>query len=278
MTKFNTMKRTIKTMIIVFCFFVPLLGQGGENYKAFNRLLRQTDIESFYTINELRVLFEDPLLVESEEVLDRFKRKPEKNKTYKEYKNIFLTEERIEKGVSFYLENKELFKKIMKDFGIDPLIIVAIIGVETNYGTRFAEYPVFVSLYTQATSLPQRRLWATKEMFELLVYCKEEGIDPFSVEGSYAGAFGFGQFIPSSFNKLSIDYNQNGKKEPYGWEDVLGSVAHYLKENGYPESYYNFSFRSKAWHAIRTYNRSDHYANTVIEFRNELARQVFLSM
>ena len=278
MTKFNTMKRTIKTMIIVFCFFVPLLGQGGENYKAFNRLLRQTDIESFYTINELRALFEDPLLLESEEVLDRFKRKPEKNKTYKEYKNIFLTEERIEKGVSFYLENKELFKKIMKDFGIDPLIIVAIIGVETNYGTRFAEHPVFVSLYTQATSLPQRRLWATKEMFELLVYCKEEGIDPFSVEGSYAGAFGFGQFIPSSFNKLSIDYNQNGKKEPYGWEDVLGSVAHYLKENGYPENYYNFSFRSKAWHAIRTYNRSDHYANTVIEFRNELARQVFLSM
>jgi len=278
MTKFNTMKRTIKTMIIVFCFFVPLLGQGGENYKAFNRLLRQTDIENFYTVNELRSLFEDPLLVESQEVLDRFKRKPEKNKTYKEYKNIFLTEERIEKGVSFYLENKELFKKIMKDFGIDPLIIVAIIGVETNYGTRFAEHSVFVSLYTQATSLPQRRLWATKEMFELLVYCKEEGIDPFSVEGSYAGAFGFGQFIPSSFNKLSIDYNQNGKKEPYGWEDVLGSVAHYLKENGYPESYYNFSFRSKAWHAIRTYNRSDHYANTVIEFRNELARQVFLSM
>ena len=278
MTKFNTMKRTIKTMIIVFCVFMPLLGQGGENYKAFNRLLRQTDIENFYTVNELRSLFEDPLLVESQEVLDRFKRKPEKNKTYKEYKNIFLTEERIEKGVSFYLENKELFKKIMKDFGIDPLIIVAIIGVETNYGTRFAEYPVFVSLYTQATSLPQRRLWATKEMFELLVYCKEEGIDPFSVEGSYAGAFGFGQFIPSSFNKLSIDYNQNGKKEPYGWEDVLGSVAHYLKENGYPESYYNFSFRSKAWHAIRTYNRSDHYANTVIEFRNELARQVFLSM
>ena len=278
MTKFNTMKRTIKTMIIVFCFFVPLLGQGGENYKAFNRLLRQTDIENFYTVNELRSLFEDPLLVESQEVLDRFKRKPEKNKTYKEYKNIFLTEERVEKGVSFYLENKELFKKIMKDFGIDPLIIVAIIGVETNYGTRFAEHSVFVSLYTQATSLPQRRLWATKEMFELLVYCKEEGIDPFSVEGSYAGAFGFGQFIPSSFNKLSIDYNQNGKKEPYGWEDVLGSVAHYLKENGYPESYYNFSFRSKAWHAIRTYNRSDHYANTVIEFRNELARQVFLSM
>jgi len=278
MTKFNTMKLTIKTMIIVFCVFVPLFGQGGDNYKAFNRLIRQTDIENFYTINELRSLFEDPLLKKSETVLSRFKKKPETNKTYKEYKNIFLTEERIEKGVSFYFENKELLKKIMKDFEIDPLIIVAIIGIETNYGTRFAEHSVFVSLYTQAANLPQRRTWATKEMFELLVYCKKEGIDPFSVEGSYAGAFGFGQFIPSSFNKLSIDYNQNGKKEPYGWEDVLGSVAHYLKENGYPPNYHNFSLRSKAWHAIRTYNRSDHYASTVIEFRNELSKQVFFSM
>ena len=115
-------------------------------------------------------------------------------------------------------------------------------------------------------------------MFEFLVYCKKEEIDPFSVEGSYAGAFGFGQFVPSSFNKLSIDYNQNGKKEPYGWEDVLGSVAYYLTENGYPPKYHNFSFRSKAWHAIRTYNRSDHYANTVIAFRNELSKQLFLSI
>ena len=221
---------------------------------------------------------DSPLLRESQEVLARFKRKPEKTKTYTEYKNIFLTEERIEKGVAFYFKNKELFKKIMTEFEIDPLIIVAIIGVETNYGTRFAEHSVFVSLYTQSVNIPQRRLWATKEMFELLVYCKKEGIDPFSVEGSYAGAFGFGQFIPSSFNKLSIDYNQNGKKEPYGWEDVLGSVAYYLKENGYPPNSYNFSLRSKAWHAIRTYNRSDHYASTIIEFRNELAKQVFLSM
>ena len=278
MTKFNTMKQTIKTMIIVFCFLFSLFGQGGENYKAFNRLLKQTDIESFYTVNELRALFENPLLEESGEILERFKRKPEKNKTYEEYRNIFLKEERIKGGVAFCLENKETLKKIAKDFEIDPLIIVAIIGVETNYGTRFAEHSVFVSLYTQASRLPQRRAWATKEMFEFLVYCKEEGIDPFSVEGSYAGAFGFGQFVPSSFNKLSIDYNQNGKKEPYGWEDVLGSVAHYLRENGYPPNYHNFSFKSKAWHAIRTYNRSDHYANTVIEFRNELAKQVFLSI
>ena len=132
-------------------------------------------------------------------------------------------------------------------------------------------------MYTQVLNLPQRKVWATKELFELLVYCKQAGVDPFELQGSYAGAFGYGQFIPSSFRSLSIDYNQNGKKEPYDWEDVLGSIAHYLKENRYPDDYNNFSFRSKSWQAIRTYNRSDHYANTVIELRNEIAKQVFLS-
>ena len=98
-----------------------------------------------------------------------------------------------------------------------------------------------------------------------------------SLYGSYSGAFGYGQFIPSSFNKLSIDYNKDGIKNPYGWEDVLGSIAFYLTENGYPNNNNNFSFRSPIWRSIRTYNRSDKYANTVIEFRNNLSRRIFLS-
>ena len=109
------------------------------------------------------------------------------------------------------------------------------------------------------------------------MYSKEQNINPFETRGSYAGAFGYGQFIPSSFNRLSIDYNQDGTKDPYNWEDVLGSIAHYLTENGYPKNSYNFSFRSPAWRSIRTYNRSDKYANTVIDFRNELSKKVFLS-
>ena len=100
---------------------------------------------------------------------------------------------------------------------------------------------------------------------------------PFSLEGSYAGAFGFGQFIPSSFNKLSIDYNNDGKKDPFSWEDVIGSVAFYLVENGYPKNDYNFTYKSKAWRAIRTYNRSDKYANIIVDLRNEIARNIFLS-
>jgi membrane-bound lytic murein transglycosylase B len=272
------MKLIIKTTLYIYFCFSALIGQtGGDNYKAFNRLINETKIEDHYSINEIRTIFENPSLKQEPEVLERFSRKPEKIKTYKQYRKIFVTEDRLNGGVNFYFQNKELLNKIMLEFAIDPLILVAIVGVETNYGKKHAEYSVFNSLYTQATHLPKRSSWAIKELFELLLYSKEQNINPFELQGSYAGAFGYGQFIPSSFNRLSIDYNQDGTKDPYSWEDVLGSIAYYLTENGYPKNNYNFSFRSSAWRSIRTYNRSDKYANTIIDFRNELSKKVFLS-
>jgi membrane-bound lytic murein transglycosylase B len=272
------MKLTIKTTLYIYFCFSTLVGQTtGDNYKVFNRLINETKIKDHYSINEIRTIFENPNLKQEPQVLERFRKKPEKVKTYKQYRKIFVTEDRLSNGVSFYFQNKELLNKIMLEFDIDPLILVAIAGIETSYGKKYAEYSVFNSLYTQVINLPKRSSWATKELFELLLYSKEQNINPFETRGSYAGAFGYGQFIPSSFNRLSIDYNRDGTKDPYNWEDVLGSIAHYLTENGYPKNNYNFSFRSPAWRSIRTYNRSDKYANTVIDFRNELSKKVFLS-
>jgi membrane-bound lytic murein transglycosylase B len=271
-------KLTIKiTLYIYFCFSIAVGQAPGENYKVFNRLLNETRIEDYYSVNEIRTIFENPRLKEEPAVLKRFSKKPEKIKTYKQYREIFVTEERLGGGVDFYFKNKEMLNKIMLEFDIDPLILVTIVGIETNYGKKYAEYSVFNSLYTQIVNLPKRSSWATKELFHLLLYTKDQNISPFQLEGSYAGAFGYGQFIPSSFNKLSIDYNKDGKKDPYDWEDVLGSIAYYLTQNGYPKNDYNFSFRSPIWRSIRTYNRSDKYANTIIDFRNELSKKVFLS-
>ena len=272
------MKLNIKTTLyLYFCFSALFSQEKGKNYDAFNKLIRETKIEEHYSINEIRTIFESPKLKEDRGVVSRFNKKPEKIKTYDEYRAIFLTEERLAGGVSFYFKHKELLNKIMIEFDIDPLILVSIVGIETNYGKRYAEHSVFNSLYTQTINFPKRSSWATKEIFELLLYSKQENISPFDLYGSYAGAFGYGQFIPSSFNKLSIDYDEDGIKNPYGWEDVLGSIAFYLTENGYPKNNHNFSFQSPAWRSIRTYNRSDKYANTVIEFRNSLSRRVFLS-
>ena len=220
--------------------------------------------------------FEDKRLQVDEQVVERFKNKPEKIKTYEQYKKIFFNEQRINGGIDFYKKNKTLIAKVAREFEIDPIVLVAIVGVETNYGSKTTEFSVINSLYTQAIEMPKRSTWATKEIAELLIFCSENEIDPFSLEGSYAGAFGYGQFIPSSFNKLSIDYNNDGKKDPYNWEDVIGSIAFYLTENGYPKNDFNFTHKSKAWRAIRTYNRSDKYANVIIDLRNEIAKNIFL--
>ena len=263
----------IKKLSIVFCISFLFASEKEEVLKA---VISQTESSEGITTEYIIEVFNDQRLQEEEMIIKRFQKKPEKIKTYLEYKKIFINEARIAGGARFYSENKSLLAKITREFEIDPLIVVAIVGVETNYGQKTKEFSVMNSLYTQAKNMPKRSKWATKEIAEFLIFCSQNNIDPFSVEGSYAGAFGYGQFIPSSFNRLSVDYNKDGQKSPYEWEDVLGSIAYYLVENGYPKNDFNFSHKSKAWRGVRTYNRSDKYANVVIDLRNEISRRIFL--
>ena len=269
------MKINLIVILSIIFYTTTLLGSGKEQVvkKVVSYTKEQKAPSTEYILNT----FEDKRLKVDEGVIARFNNKPEKIKTYEQYKKIFFNKQRIDGGVSFYKKNKTLIAKVAREFEIDPIVLVAIIGVETNYGSKVSEFSVINSLYTQAMKMPKRSSWATREIAELLIFCLENNTDPFSLEGSYAGAFGFGQFIPSSFNSLSIDYNNDGKKDPFSWEDVMGSVAFYLVENGYPKNDYNFTYKSKAWRAIRTYNRSDKYANIIIDLRNEIAKNIFLS-
>ena len=263
----------IVKLSIIFCATTL---QAVENDQIVKKIVAYTKDQKNPSVEYIINTFEDKRLQVDKGVIERFKNKPEKIKTYEQYKKIFFNKERIEGGIDFYKKNKKLISKVAREFEIDPIILVAIIGVETNYGLKTTEFSVINSLYTQAVKMPKRSSWATKEIAELLIFCSENDIDPFSLEGSYAGAFGYGQFIPSSFNKLSIDYDKDGKKDPFGWHDVVGSIAFYLVENGYPKNDFNFTYKSKAWKAIRTYNRSDKYANIIIDLRNEIAKNIFL--
>ena len=181
------MKLNIKTILyLYFCFSALFSQEKGKNYDVFNRLINETKIEEHYSINEIRTIFESPSLKESQEVIKRFNKKPEKIKTYEQYKAIFLTEERLSGGVNFYFEHKELLNKIMVEFDIDPLILVSIVGIETNYGKRYAEHSVFNSLYTQTINFPKRSAWATKEIFVFPRRKKVES-DPLPTKnGTYA--------------------------------------------------------------------------------------------
>lgn len=206
------------------------------------------------------------------EIADRFAR-PYEKKTWVEYRKIFVKESRIASGAKFYKENKKLISEISDKYSMDPFIIVTIAGVESNYGVHHSQFSVFNSLYTQIQEMPRRSKWATKELAEFLKYCFNDKLDPQEIGGSYAGAFGFGQFIPSSFTRYSIDYNNNGVREPYSWPDVLGSIANYLRMNGYKSDSNNYEEDGDIWKSIYAYNHSDNYVMAVLELTEEIRKR-----
>ena len=189
---------------------------------------------------------------------------PYEKKSWEQYKKLFIKNSRIVAGTNFYTENKDLILSVSKKYDVDPFIILSIAGIESNYGKHYKGFTVFNSLYTQIHDMPKRAKWASKELASYLEYCFKDKIDPQSIEGSYAGAFGFGQFIPSSFNRFSVDFDGDGVRSPHDWPDVLASIANYLRENGYVPGSANYDKGGDIWKSVRAYNHSDNYVMAVL--------------
>jgi len=221
----------------------------------------------------LESVFSDPAVTVHQEIADRFA-KPYEAKPWKEYRAIFITEPRIQGGIDFHNENRETVHAIAKKYGLDEYLIISILGVESNYGYNHGQYSVFNALYTQIHIVPRRTNWAAAEMVKYLKFCYEDSIDPQTIRGSYAGAFGLGQFIPSSYTAYAEDYNNDGVRDPFDTGDALASIAHYLKQNGFVSRSRDYTRKSKNWKAIYAYNHSENYVNVIIELRNEIKKGV----
>ncbi|MBC8323577.1 MAG: lytic murein transglycosylase [Candidatus Marinimicrobia bacterium] len=206
---------------------------------------------------------------------ERFAR-PYEKKTWDEYKKLFVTQRRINSGKEFYNKTRQDLEAVANYFGVDPFLILSIIGVESNYGSHHKEFTVFNSLYTQIAVMPKRARWAKTEMVEFLSYCYKDSVPPHSVFGSYAGAFGYGQFIPSSFNNFAIDFDEDGVRQAYEWPDVMASIANYLLKNGYPKNDYSNS--EKVYKSVYAYNHSDNYVKAVLALRDEIKIKVELEI
>tara|TARA_B110000003_G_scaffold272559_1_gene308660 strand:- start:3808 stop:4668 length:861 start_codon:yes stop_codon:yes gene_type:complete len=207
------------------------------------------------------------------EKIPEFFAKPYEKKSWGVYKKIFVTPKRIESGIKFYNQyGGDLRTTISKNnVPVDPFIVLSIIGIESNYGLNKGRYTVFNALYTQILRMPKRSKWAKRQLVDFLVLCYEDKMSPHSIQGSYAGAFGYGQFIPSSFISYSIDGNNDGKRRPYDWEDVFASIANYLIKNGYPTSEYN---SDKVYKSIYAYNHADNYVKAVLGLSEEIKKGV----
>jgi len=158
--------------------------------------------------------------------------RPAEGKPWFEYRPLFLTEKRIQEGVEFWDKNAKALADAEKKYGVPAAIIVAIIGVETRYGQHQGHYRVMDALATLAFGYPDRAPFFRNQLTEYLLMTREEHVDPLSLTGSYAGAMGWPQFMPSSFRSFAVDFDQDGKRDL--WEDradIIGSVANYFAQH-----------------------------------------------
>jgi membrane-bound lytic murein transglycosylase B len=167
-------------------------------------------------------------------VLEIMRRPAEKVTPWWQYHDRFLTEERIAQGTQFYLDHRDVLERIAADRGVPPEYLVAIIGVETKYGRLTGSYRVLDSLMTLAFDYPPRSDYFRGELEQFLLLTSEDHLDPLKTLGSYAGAMGAPQFMPSSYRVYAVDANTDKQRDLWtDWNDVLASIANYFIAHGW---------------------------------------------
>lgn len=165
-------------------------------------------------------------------ILDAISRPAERVVPWWEYRERFLTERRINQGADFWLAHGEKLKQISDPQLAD--VVVGILGVETSFGRITGRYKVLDALVTLGFDYPPRGEFFLGELKEFLLLSREEKVDPATVLGSYAGAMGAAQFISSSYRRWAVDGDGDGHRDLWNsWDDVVGSIANYLLENGW---------------------------------------------
>ena len=160
--------------------------------------------------------------------------KPAEGLDWDRYRKIFLNEDRIKNGVVFYKRHQNQLKFAEKKFGVAPEIIVSILGVETGYGKNKGNIPVLQSLATLAFDYPPRAKFFKKELEEFLLLTKENKLNPVDLKGSYAGAMGSPQFMPSSYRSYAANLESKGPVDLFNNNNsVIGSVANYFAKHGW---------------------------------------------
>ena len=149
------------------------------------------------------------------------------------YRAKFLDDRHIQAGVHFWSNHEAALKRAAKETGVPPEVILGIMGVETIYGANLGNHRVIDALATLAFDYPRRAEYFTSELESLLIMARDEGMDPSRPIGSFAGAMGLGQFMPSSFLKYAVDFDGNGRKDLWDPEDAIGSIAHYFEAYGW---------------------------------------------
>jgi peptidoglycan lytic transglycosylase B len=188
--------------------------------------------EENFNAEELKAIFASAERKDS--ILEAMSRPAERTKKWFEYRGIFVTAKRTQQGLEFLEKHRETLERAEQELGVPAEVVVAIIGVETFYGGNTGSYRVIDALSTLAFDYPKRSEFFTKELKHFLVLTREQGMDPLALKGSYAGAMGYGQFMPSSYRAYAIDFDDDGVIDIWNNPvDAIGSVANYFKRHGW---------------------------------------------
>jgi len=218
-------------ILVLFC-----VSSYATEHPGSEEFIKRAVSEYGLAESEVRVLLQGAEYKQS--IVDAISR-PAEGKAWHEYRPIFLTEKRIEEGVVFWQENRELIAAAAKKYAVDEEVIVSIIGVETFYGRITGGYRTLDALVTLGFYYPDnlssdRSPFFTSELMHYLELANEEGLPADQITGSYAGAMGMGQFMPSSYREYAVDFDGDGSRDLWrSTADVVGSVANYLHRHGW---------------------------------------------
>lgn len=222
----------------VLAIGLVLAGCSGLQPVAVADIADRSDVRNFigYMVKQHKFDREELIdlfrhVITKKKIIDAIRR-PAESKPWYKYRPIFVTKTRIKEGVEFWNKHAGILEKAHKEYGVPPEIVVSIIGVETRYGRYKGKYRIMDSLSTLAFNYPKRGKFFRGELVQYLLLTREEGLDPLTIKGSYAGAMGKPQFISSSYRHYAVDFDADGKRDL--WEnsaDAIGSVANYFKKH-----------------------------------------------
>jgi membrane-bound lytic murein transglycosylase B len=207
------------------------------NYAARPEVLEMADRLEAKGLDRTEVLRSMGDAKRLDSVIDAMNR-PAERKAWRDYRPIFMTTARVKAAGEFYREHRETLHRAEGTLGVPVQVILAIIGVETYYGRNKGSFRALDALATLGLDYPRRAEFFLKELESLFLLGEAEGLDPTQLKGSYAGAMGYGQFIPSSYLAYSIDFDGDGRRDLIDNPvDAIGSVANYLARHGWDRSY-----------------------------------------
>lgn len=222
-----------KTFFASSCvlLFTSPLHAAYDQHERTNEFIQEAVAEYQLDADTLRSWLAQAEKLDS--VLEAIARPAERVLEWDQYQDIFLTSKRIADGKTFLKQHADLLAQAEQQYGVDRHIITAIIGVETFYGSRQGNYRVLDSLATLAFDYPKRPLF-WRELKAFFALTRDEQLDPSSIKGSYAGAMGYGQFIPTSYLSYAVDGDGDGKRDLWNNpQDAIFSVANYFKRHGW---------------------------------------------